>query len=80
MEIKVSLDEYADVQFIKKLLFQLKGVVNVEVENEEKSYSWNEIENFESFAKVMEQSELDYKSGRHEELTDDLLDELFNKK
>lgn len=79
MEIKVSLDEYADVNFIKKLLFQLKGVINVEVENEGKSYSWNEIENSKSFSKVMEQSELDYQSGRHEELTDDLLDELFNK-
>ncbi|GAA5085568.1 hypothetical protein GCM10023210_06540 [Chryseobacterium ginsengisoli] len=80
MEIKISLDEYADVPFIKKLLSQIKGITNIEVSENDKTYSWEEIENSEYFAKVMEQSENDYKNGKTQELTDDLLTEIFNKK
>jgi hypothetical protein len=80
MEIKISLDEYADVPFIKKLLSQIKGITNIEVSEDDKTYSWEEIENSEYFAKVMEQSENDYKNGKTQELSDDLLNEIFNKK
>ena len=80
MEIKISLDEYADVAFIKKLLSQLQGVTNVEISSDEKQYSWEEIENSEAFLKVMEQNENDFKNGRTHELTDELLAEIFNKK
>lgn len=80
MEIKISLDEYADVAFIKKLLSQIKGINNIEISENEKTYSWNELEDSEYFGKVMEQSENDYKSGKTQELTDDLLNEIFNKK
>jgi hypothetical protein len=80
MEIKISLDEYADVPFIKKLLSQIKGITNIEISENDKTYSWEEIENSEYFAKVMEQSENDYKNGKTQELTDDLLNEIFNKK
>jgi hypothetical protein len=80
MEIKISLDEYADVPFIKKLLSQIKGITNIEVSEDGKTYSWEEIENSEYFAKVMEQSENDYKNGKTQELSDDLLNEIFNKK
>lgn len=80
MEIKISLDEYADVPFIKKLLSQIKGITNIEVSEDDKTYSWEEIENSEYFAKVMEQSENDYKNGKTQELTDDLLNEIFNEK
>lgn len=80
MEIKISLDEYADVPFIKKLLSQIKGITNIEVSENDKTYSWEEFENSEYFAKVMEQSENDYKNGKTQELTDDLLTEIFNKK
>jgi hypothetical protein len=80
MEIKISLDEYADIPFIKKLLSQIKGITNIEVSENDKTYSWDEIENSEYFAKVMEQSENDYKNGRTQELTDDLLNEIFGKK
>ena len=78
MEIKISLDEYADVPFIKKLLSQIKGVTSIEVSENEKSYSWEEIENSDYFAKVMEQSENDYKNGKTQDLTDDVLKEIFN--
>ncbi|WP_294286894.1 hypothetical protein [uncultured Chryseobacterium sp.] len=80
MEIKISLDEYADVPFIKKLLSQIKGIRNIEVSDDEKTYSWEEIENSEYFAKVMEQSENDYKNGKTQELTDDLLNKIFDGK
>ncbi|MGE4512883.1 hypothetical protein [Chryseobacterium taeanense] len=80
MEIKIILDEYADVPFIKKLLSQIKGITNIEVSENDKVYSWEEIENSEYFAKVMEQSENDYKNGKTQELTDDLLNEIFSKK
>ncbi|SEV97986.1 hypothetical protein SAMN05421841_0463 [Chryseobacterium wanjuense] len=55
MEIKISLDEYADIPFIKKLLSQIKGITNIEVSENDKTYSWDEIENSEYFAKVMKQ-------------------------
>jgi hypothetical protein len=77
MEIKISLDEYADVPFIKKLLSQIKGITNIEVSGDDKTYSWEEIENSEYFAKVMEQSENDYKNGKTQELTDEVLNEIF---
>lgn len=80
MEIKISLDEYADVPFIKKLLSQIKGVTSIEVSENEKSYSWEEIENSDYFTKVMEQSENDYKNGKTQDLTDDVLKEIFNGK
>ncbi|MCJ8154948.1 hypothetical protein MKJ01_14360 [Chryseobacterium sp. SSA4.19] len=80
MEIKIRLYEYADVPFIKKLLSQIKGVTSIEVTENEKSYSWEEIEDSEYFAKVMEQSENDYKNGKTQDLTDDVLKEIFNGK
>lgn len=80
MEIRISLDEHADIAFIKKLLSQIKGINTIEISENEKTYSWNELENSEYFGKVMEQSENDYQSGKTQELTDDLLNEIFNKK
>jgi hypothetical protein len=80
MEIKISLNEYADVPFIKKLLSQIKGIKSIEISEDDKTYSWEEIENSDSFAKVMEQSEAEYKSGIGQEMTDELLDRIFDKK
>jgi len=80
MEIKINLDEYADVPFIKKLLSQIKGIKSIEVSDNDKTYSWDEIESSEYFGKVMEQSENEYKNGKSQELTDDFLDEIFNNK
>ncbi len=39
MEIKISLDEYADVPFIKKLLSQIKGITSIEFSENDKTYS-----------------------------------------
>ncbi len=80
MEIKITLDKYADIPFIQKLLSQIKGVKNIEILQEDKTYSWEEIENSEEFGKIMAQSEKEYQKGNFQELTDELLDEIFDEK
>ncbi|WP_445431479.1 hypothetical protein [Chryseobacterium indoltheticum] len=80
MEIKISLDEYADVPFIKKLLSQIKGINHIEISENDRTYSWEEIENSEVFAKVIEQSRNQIKNGEYEEFSEELIDSIFNKK
>lgn len=80
MEIKISLDEYADVPFIKKLLSQIKGINHIEISENDKTYSWEEIESSEAFAKVIEQSRNQIKNGEYEEFSEELIDSIFNKK
>ena len=80
MEIKISLDEYADVPFIKKLLSQIKGVKNVEVTEDDKTYAWEEIENSDEFKQLIEQSRNQIKNGEYEEFSDELIDSIFNTK
>ena len=52
----------------------------MQVSEEDRTYSWEEIENSEYFGKVMEQSREDIKNGNYQELTDDLLDQIFDKR
>ena len=80
MEIKISLDEYADVPFIKKLLSQIKGVKNVEITEDDKTYSWEEIENSDEFKQLIEQSRNQIKNGEYEDFSDELIDSIFNTK
>ena len=80
MEIRISLDEYADVPFIKKLLSQIKGVKNVEISEDDKTYSWEEIENSDEFKQLIEQSRNQIKNGEYEEFSDELIDSIFNTK
>lgn len=80
MELTVKLENNADVNFIKKVLLQLNGVITVESNDENKDYSWDEVEKSTDFNKVMEQSDRDYKDGASEELTNDLLKEICRKK
>lgn len=80
MQLTINLEDNADIPFIKKLLSQIKGVKNVEVSEDDKTYSWEEIENSEYFGKIMEQSENDYQNGNYQELTDNLLNEIFDRK
>ena len=77
MEIKISLDEYADVPFIKKLLSQIKGVKNVEITEDDKTDSWEEIENSDEFKQLIEQSRNQIKNGEYEEFSDELIDSIF---
>ena len=77
MEIKISLDEYSDVPFIKKLLSQIKGVKNVEISEDDKTYSWEKIENSDEFKQLIEQSRNQIKNGEYEEFSDELIDSIF---
>ena len=63
MELTIQLEDNADISFIKKLLSQIKGIKSVDVSEEDKTYSWDEIENSEYFGKVMEQSREQIKNG-----------------
>ena len=81
MEIRLSIDEYADIPFIKKLLTQIKGVKNFELVNDEdKQYSLEEIEKSDTFKKVLDKSFEDFKTGKHIEHSDDLMDKVFGTK
>jgi len=79
MEIRININEYADVSYIKNLLSKVEGVVSVETD-EDKTYSWEEIEKSEAFAKVIEQSRNQIKNGEYEEFSNELIDSIFNKK
>ena len=80
MEIRISLNEYADIPFIKKLLSQIKGISDIELVNDNKNFSWEEIENSDDFKKVIMQSEKDFEEGKFVESSAELLDSIFQKK
>lgn len=79
MEIKISLDEYADVPFIKKLLSQIKGITNIEVSENDKTYSWEEIESSDEFKKLIEKSRNQIKNGEYQEYSKELMDSIFKR-
>jgi hypothetical protein len=80
MEIRISLNEYADIPFIKKLLSQIKGISDIELVNDNKNFSWEEIENSDDFKKVIMQSEKDFEEGKFVESSAELLDSIFQKR
>ena len=80
MEIRISLNEYADIPFIKKLLSQIKGISDIELVNDNKNFSWEEIENSDDFKKIIMQSEKDFEEGKFVESSAELLDSIFQKR
>ena len=80
MEIRISLNEYADIPFIKKLLSQIKGISDIELVNDNKNFSWEEIENSDDFKKIIMQSEKDFDEGKFVESSAELLDSIFQKR
>ena len=80
MEIRISLNEYADIPFIKKLLSQIKGISEIELVNDNKNFSWEEIENSDDFKKIIMQSEKDFDEGKFVESSAELLDSIFQKR
>ncbi|MCD1118388.1 hypothetical protein [Chryseobacterium turcicum] len=83
MEIKISLNEYADVAFIKKLLSQIKDIKSIEFFNEieePKEYSWDEIESSEEFHALIKKSQKDFEEGRFVEHSPELIESIFRKK
>lgn len=80
MEIKISLNEYADVAFIKKLLSQIKGINHIEIFEDDKTYSWEEIESSAEFKSLIEQSRKDFDDGRFVEHSSQLIESIFRRK
>ena len=80
MELTIQLEDNADISFIKKLLSQIKGMKSVDVSEEDKTYSWDEIENSEYFGKVMEQSREQINNGEYIEHSEELMNSIFRKK
>ncbi|SIS98620.1 hypothetical protein SAMN05421789_11534 [Kaistella chaponensis] len=80
MELTIQLEDNADISFIKKLLSQIKGIKSVDVSEEDKTYSWDEIENSEYFGKVMEQSREQINNGEYIEHSEELMNSIFRKK
>ena len=79
MEIKISLNEYADVPFIKKLLLQIKGITSFEVSENDKIDSWKEIENSDEFRKLIKKSRNEIKNGEYKEYSEELIDSILKK-
>lgn len=79
MEIRININEYADVSYIKKLLSKVKGVVSVETD-EDVTYSWSTIENSDEFKQLIEQNRNEIKNGDYEEFSQELIDSIFRKK
>ncbi|WP_417431220.1 hypothetical protein [Halpernia sp.] len=79
MELTVTLEDKADISFLKKMLLQLKGVKSVEI-SEEETNSWKEIESSDVLKKVLNQSQSDFEEGRFKEYSEELMDSIFNKK
>ena len=77
MELTIQLEDNADISFIKKLLSQIKGIKSVDVSEEDKTYSWDEIENSEYFGKVMEQSREQINNGEYIEHSEELMNSIF---
>lgn len=80
MEIRISLNEYADIPFIKKLLSQIKGVSDIELVRNDEIFSWDEVENSDDFKKLIEQSEKDFEEGKFVKSSKELLDSIFQKR
>lgn len=77
--LKISLNEYADIPFLKKLLSQIKGVSDVEFFRDNQSFSWDEVENSEDFRKVLEKSFEEIEQGNYRVHSKELMDEIFKK-
>lgn len=80
MEIRISLNEYADIPFIKKLLSQIKGISDIELVKDDETFSWDEVENSDDFKKLIEQSEKDFEEGKFVKSSKELLDSIFQKR
>ncbi|UZT99542.1 hypothetical protein ODZ84_08275 [Chryseobacterium fluminis] len=79
MEIKISLDEYADVPFIKKLLSQIKGINSIEISENDKADLWRKAENSDAFKDMIAKSRNQIKNGEYQEYSQDLIHSIFKK-
>lgn len=75
MEIRISLNEYADIPFIKKLLSQIKGISDIEFIKDDEMFSDKENEEIKDL--LMEKSLDQSKNGEKIKYSKEILDKVF---
>ncbi len=75
MEIRISLNEYADIPFIKKLLSQIKGISDIELIKDNEMLSDKENEEIKDL--LLEKSLEQSKNGEKVKYSKEILDKTF---
>ena len=75
MEIRISLNEYADIPFIKKLLSQIKGISEIELRKDNEVISDKEKEEIKDI--LLEKSLEQSKNGEKVKYSKEILDKAF---
>ena len=75
MEIRISLNEYADIPFIKKLLSQIKGISEIELIKDNEVISDKEHEEIKDL--LLENSMEQSKNGEKVKYSKEILDKAF---
>ena len=75
MEIRISLNEYADIPFIKKLLSQIKGISEIELIKDNEVMSDKENEEIKDL--LLEKSLEQSKNGEKVKYSKEILDKAF---
>ena len=75
MEIRISLNEYADIPFIKKLLSQIKGISEIELIKDNEVISDKENEEIKDL--LLEKSLEQSKNGKKVKYSKEILDKAF---
>ena len=75
MEIRISLNEYADIPFIKKLLSQIKGVSDIELIKDNEMLFDKENEEIKDL--LLEKSLEQSKNGEKVKYSKEILDKTF---
>ena len=75
MEKRISLNEYADIPFIKKLLSQIKGISEIELIKDNEVISDKENEEIKDL--LLEKSLEQSKNGEKVKYSKEILDKAF---
>lgn len=75
MEIRISLNEYADIPFIKKLLSQIKGISDIELIKDNEMLSDKENEEIKDL--LLEKSLEQSTNGEKVKYSKEILDKTF---
>ena len=75
VEIRISLNEYADIPFIKKLLSQIKGISEIELIKDNEVISDKENEEIKDL--LLEKSLEQSKNGEKVKYSKEILDKAF---
>ena len=75
MEIRISLNEYAEIPFIEKLLSQIKGISEIELIKDNEVISDKENEEIKDL--LLEKSLEQSKNGEKVKYSKEILDKAF---